>query len=373
MNCHTSQYRPVLILAPGVMAGAEKVVLTGLIGLQNAGLRPLMVIIKETRSPHFAHNFKQAIPENIESVYINSTRALDYKLPRRLKNILSTQTLPLILHSHGFKALIACFIMKKKVPHIHTHHGDTGHTQKVRIYEMIARFVMKTCDNVVAVSHQMKDDLDFKLAPYNKIIVIENMLSFTNASKIRSTRANRTLNKKIELIFVGRLSPEKGLLPFLDALSTSSLKDHFHLSILGDGIERGPIEDYVKDNKLDSIVTLIGFVADPSSYFITPDILIMPSLREGLPMTLIEALASGIPVVANNVGAISGLVTNEFNGLLIQDFSKESWKAALESSVKNYNQWLKNSSEAAQSIEDRFSLKKWTDKTCIVYQNSFKF
>lgn len=367
MNLHNNQYRPVLVLAPGVMAGAEKVVLTGLIGLKNAGLNPLMIIIKETRSPHFAINFKKALPENIESAYIESTKALDLKLPNKLKKILEMQSLPLVLHSHGFKALIACYLAKGKLPHTHTHHGNTGHTFKVRIYEKLAMLIMKNCDQLIAVSYQMKVDLEYKKASPKKLIVIENMLSLGNASKIRSQRLKRNSGIKIELIFIGRLSPEKGLISFLEFLNSSALKDKFHLNILGDGVEKIAIENFVKNQKMNSLVTLHGFVKDPSPYLITPDILIMPSLREGLPMTLIEALASGIPVMANNVGAISSMITSQHNGHLTKDFSKESWEDALESATKNYKNWLKNAEQEAILIEERFSVEKWVNKTCDLY------
>lgn len=368
MNSKTKHYRPVLVLAPGVLAGAEKVVLTGLVGLQEAGLNPLMVIIRETRAPHFAEAFHQALPLGIESMIIDSTKALDLQLPKRLKGTLLNQTLPVILHSHGFKALIACYMMKGNRPHLHTHHGDTGHTLKVRIYEKIALLTMKSCNHVIAVSHKMKMDLDQKLAPYKKISVIENMLSLTNANKIRAERSKKEDNEKIELLFVGRLSPEKGLLPFLEALRNNTFREKFHLTVLGDGPERVLIEKFLEEHKIKALVTLHGFVSDPSSYFVKPDVLIMPSLREGLPMTLIESLASGIPVLANNVGAIASMVTHDHNGFFAKDFSLQSWDEALNSTVLNYKVWEKNAIQEASSIEERFSLKHWTKKTQSLYE-----
>jgi glycosyltransferase involved in cell wall biosynthesis len=368
MNSQSKKYRPVLVLAPGVLAGAEKVVLTGLTGLQEAGLNPLMVIIRETRVPHFAKVFHNALPSGTESIIIDSTKALDLHLPKRLKAALLNQSLPLVLHSHGFKALIACYMMKGQRPHIHTHHGDTGHTLKVRIYEKIAMLTMKTCNHVIAVSHKMKADLDQRLAPYKKITVIENMLSLSNAAKIRTERLNKDDHEKIALIFVGRLSPEKGLMNFLAALKLNAFKEKFHLTVLGDGSERNIVEKFLKDNRMNNLVTLHGFVSDPSSYFVKPDVLIMPSLREGLPMTLIESLASGVPVLANNVGAIASIVTHDHNGYFAKDLSLKSWDEALNVTVKNYRTWNKNAAQEAPSIDERFSLKHWTKKTQNLYE-----
>lgn len=373
MKSKDNSYRPVLVLAPGVLAGAEKVVLTGLLGLRDLGLNPLMVIIKETRAPKLAEDFKNAMPEDVDSVMIDSTKAFDLQIPKRLKVILSQETLPLVLHSHGFKALIACYMMKGKIPHLHTHHGNTGHTFKVRLYEKLAMMTMKKCNQVIAVSGKMKEELDLKLAPFNKISVVENMLSLTNAAKIRNERAlQRSPDDLIKLLYVGRLSPEKGLLHFLDHLSKSTVKDRFHLTVLGDGVERAPSEAFVKAHGMQNQVTFLGFVADPSSHFVNPDLLIMPSLREGLPMTLIEALASGVPVLANNVGAIASMVSHNYNGHFAANSGVAAWEESLVATTIQYNEWKKNAALEAESVEERFSLNKWSLKTKELYHNAFK-
>ncbi len=369
MNSRPKVFRPILILAPGVLAGAEKVVLTGLAALSAIGLNPLMVIIRETRVPELAHEFEKMIPSHIDYRIIDSTKALDVELPRRIKASLEDQTLPLILHSHGFKALIACYMIRGKRPHIHTHHGNTAHTFKVRIYEKIAMLTMKTCRAVIAVSYQMKNELEKNLRPFDRIVVIENMLSLKNASKIRSERKHHFHSENfIRLLFVGRLSPEKGLMIFLKALAASPLKNHFHLSVLGDGQERALAESFVQKSDLSKQVVFHGFVSDPSRYFASTDILVMPSLREGLPMALIEAKASGLPVIANKVGAIHDLLTHGHNGYFSDGFSSTSWIKVLEETLKNYPKWAQVSQKEAQDIEERFSAETWAKKTKDLYQ-----
>ncbi|MDO9182054.1 MAG: hypothetical protein Q7U04_06580, partial [Bacteriovorax sp.] len=131
MSGAVNTYRPIIILAPGVLAGAEKVVLTGITALYELGLNPLMIIIRETRIPQLANDFQKALNPNIENIIIDSKSAMDLKLPKKLKKILKNQELPIVLHTHGFKALVAGFLAKGKSIHIHTHHGNTSHTFKV--------------------------------------------------------------------------------------------------------------------------------------------------------------------------------------------------------------------------------------------------
>lgn len=363
-------YRPLLVLAPGVLAGAEKVVLTGLQSLRDQGLNPLMIIIQETRSPHLALEFKKALPSGIESKMIISHRAFDHSLPKQLMEILKNEKQPFILHSHGFKALIACALGKKKSPHIHTHHGNTAHTWKVKLYETLALYTMKSCDRIIAVSARMKEELDKNLSP-DKVVVVENMLSLSNASAVREKRKEHILEKHgvINLLFVGRLSLEKGLLDFLAAWENSVKKEHFYLHVVGDGDQKPLIEEFIRAHQLENFVTLHGFVTEPSRFFMEADLLIMPSHREGLPMTLIEALASGVPVLGSRVGALDSLIISHKNGLLLPSQNKDEWSRALDELPSQLSTWLDHAKEEAPLVEERFSAKKWGEKTKALYES----
>lgn len=363
-----SPLRPVIIIAPGVLAGAEKVVLTGLSALSDLGQNPLLIVIKETRVPHFAEEFIRMTPKSIETISVTATRAFDLSLPQKIKMALQKETGPLVIHTHGFKALIAVFLMRANAPHVHTHHGNTAHTFKVRLYEKLALLVMKSCQAIIAVSEEMKIQLT-KSLDEKKIRVVDNMLSFKNAQRIREARLKNQKHQKIQLIFIGRLSPEKGLVEFLNSWGTHPLKDHFFLNILGDGSEKEKILETIERHQLQHLVKLHGFVQDPSIYMIEADLLIMPSLREGLPMTLIESLAVGVPVLANNVGAIKSLVTHEENGYLTTDSSDEAWKKALSIAQTMYPKWQESAADKALSVEEKFSAKKWAKKTSEIYES----
>lgn len=367
--------RPILVIAPGIISGAEKVVQTGSIALYEIGLDPIVIIIRETRVPVYAEQFEKILPPFVNRIIVNSSSAYDFLLPVRLKYSLKKfldheKPSNLVFHSHGFKALIACALVRGQYHHIHTHHGNTGHTLKVRMYEKLAFTFMKSCNRVIAVSQRMKEELLEALAPYKKISVIDNMLSTKNMSKIRERRFALAPNdhEMLKLLYVGRLSPEKGLLNFLQCWSTLIYRDRFELLVLGEGPERFAIEAFLRENHLQSRVKLLGHVMDPAEFYIGADLLIMPSLTEGLPMTLIESLSAGLPVLANDVGAISSLIKHNLNGYLCQNSNPELWTTALWESLKNIQAWKNYAEEHAHEVENRFSPNKWAYKTQAFYQ-----
>jgi glycosyltransferase involved in cell wall biosynthesis len=368
----TSFKNIIYVFAPNTLAGAERVVLTGLSELCNLGFSPIIIIISESRSPQWAIDFKEALDPRVTHITISSTKAVDRALLTELKNCLNRYDNS-IIHTHGYKALILSKLALNKSSSnkiVHTHHGNTSHTLKVKIYEWIAFQAMKKVAAVVAVSTQMKSLLIKHNIPETSISIIDNMLSLKNASSIRSELKIQK-NQLNELIFIGRFSPEKGLLHFIKIFSGYKNKDLFNLTLLGDGIERVEIENIIKEKKLTNI-TFKGFVKNPDIYLSKADFLIMPSFTEGLPMTLIEASAVGLPVLANNVGAIHSLVQNNFNGILIEKNEAIDWTNALDKVCKEKESFKENAMNKSIKIETQYSANTWAKKTIDLYQSLLK-
>lgn len=363
-----SNLNVVHIFAPNVLAGAERVVITGLNALVNEQINLSIIIIRELRAPNHAQEFAAILDPKINIIYINSKKALDLQLVKELSDQLKNfDTKNTIIHTHGYKALLMLHLSKntKKFHIVHTHHGNTSHTIKVKLYEWWAQKVMQNIDAVICVSEEMKKLLSTKNDPQH-LVVIENMLSFQNAEAIREDRRKLIITRPLHLLYVGRLSPEKGIFHFLNHFSELEIKNQFTLHIVGDGPLRNEIENLINEKNLGQ-VKLYGFLKDPSSHFKTAHALIMPSFTEGLPMTLIEALASGLPVLATNVGAISSLLQNNENGLLLENNEAKTWQNSLNyylENVEKINQFTLNEST---KIEAKYSVKRWVEKTMNLY------
>lgn len=124
------------------------------------------------------------------------------------------------------------------------------------------------------------------------------------------------------LLFVGRLTPEKGLGFLIEALSILSVRypGRFSLNIVGTGRQEAELREQVRALGLQECVHFIGPINSKQELFIAysnADIFVLPSLTEGAPKVLSEAMLFGLPIVSTTVGGIPDLVSHEQNGILV--------------------------------------------------------
>jgi glycosyltransferase involved in cell wall biosynthesis len=352
----------VFLFTPGPLGGAEKIVAFGIRGLLEEGIDVSLWVIKEERVPHVTDTFIELLQDiGICSRLFSSLKIFDRRLLSNLRRALSDSK-PDIIHAHGFKAAF----YGKLAAHassalIITHHGKSAHTIKVRFYEFIEDQVMKRSNAVIAVSQDMKRKLLKAGIRESKISVVENFLT----TKIIKAQSKSTSN--IELLFVGRLSPEKGCNILIESIKILE-KEKISLTSLGDGIEKVNLEKKVRDLQLESIVHFFGFKQNVNEYMASSDAIVMPSYREGQPLTLIEACCMGLPVVASNVGGIPDLINENENGYLCPPGDSNQLANALKQLLVNIDTLKANSQAISTVYEKRFLNSNWAKNTLNVYR-----
>ena len=136
----------------------------------------------------------------------------------------------------------------------------------------------------------------------------------------RPSRARKFPGGKARILFVGRLDPVKGLEYLLDAVSRIREKGiTVELSIAGEG-RRDRLERVIRSMGLGDVVKLLGYVplgGGLEKLYKTHDVLVLPSLSEGTPKVLLEAMARSLPVIASGVGGIPSMVEDGEEGLLV--------------------------------------------------------
>jgi glycosyltransferase involved in cell wall biosynthesis len=155
-----------------------------------------------------------------------------------------------------------------------------------------------------------------------KIVVIPNGVEFERfAGALPADLSVLGLGPEHRVVlFVGRLDPQKGISILLDAMRELSRDSRFegtHLLLAGEGPLRGEIEVFARENRLEDRVHLLGRRNDVPALMKAADCLVLPSLWEGMPNVVLEAMAAGLPVVATAVEGTSELVQCGETGLLV--------------------------------------------------------
>ena len=354
------ELKVIHLFAPGPLGGAEKVIISGLKALVSSHKNLELWLIKELRVPEFCGDFiKHLDSSNIKIKVFDTKKPLDLSLIKNLKQSFNDSKVS-IIHAHGIKASFYGHLSKPAASKfILTHHGNTSHTLKVKIYEYIEQRIMRKADCTITVSETMLKSLNLKRIPNTELV--ENMLSFNPAT--------RTIpqNEKLELVIIGRVSPEKGHIDLLMALADIKIK--YNLTIIGTGSEVELIKDYILKYNLKDKVHLIGFRSDIRPYLLSADVLLMPSHREGLPMILIEAICSGVPVIGSSVGALKYLISE--NGILFTPKNTDEIKASILEFNKNKKNYLDNGLKDSLKFQERFHPNRWVARTLNIYNKVF--
>ena len=237
------------------------------------------------------------------------------------------QEKPDLIVAHGYRPLILSILLKPfyKVPIIVYSRGFTAENLKIRLYGKLYRTTMRLSDLILAVSEGHKRILrDYGLAS-DKIQVIHNAVSvdaFQNSKMVdQGKEVFRKLNVPDEsalVVSAGRLSPEKGhryLVEAIGMLQGSSNKTHF--VFCGEGPCQKELEKQSKDLGISGICHFVGFRRDLKEIFQAMDLMVLPSLTEGLPNVVLEAFACAKPVVATDVGGVPEIVEDGINGILV--------------------------------------------------------
>jgi len=177
---------------------------------------------------------------------------------------------------------------------------------------------------------------------------------------------NRTLDDKDNVIlFVSRLDPPKGLHLLLRGLAKMQSKSWMLLVV---GIGSHSYERYLKDLsfKLGLIEKVLstGNVPHPKlPYFYSiAQVYVLPSMFEGLPATILEAMACGTPVIATKVGGIPEVISNGYNGLLLDSLSEDEISRAVEQLLMDSSFRKRLSQRALRTIQEKFSWKISVEK-----------
>ncbi len=187
-------------------------------------------------------------------------------------------------------------------------------------------------------------------------------------------KMRRRLDERDNLVgYIGRLSREKGVLNFVQAIP-EILKERgdFEFLIGGDGQLRNEIKEYLDKEKLSGKVKVKGWIPhdEVPEYLSTLKLLVLPSYTEGLPNIVLEAMACGTPVLATPVGAVPDVIKDGETGFIIEDNPPQSLAQNVIRAL-NYPNLMEVAQNARALVEKEFTYEKAVEKYREILGNLF--
>lgn len=280
-----------------------------------------------------------------------------------------------IIETHGYKGHLIAWTLRRVLPirWIGMTHGWTNENAKIRFYNRLERRLLKSADHVMCVSPQLADTMRDVRSQQKGVSVVLNAV---DATSIKGKGVGDEIRKKyighgedaVLLGSFGRLSPEKGHRFLLEALACLGDDIPVSLIIVGEGQEKAHLQQLAEGLGIAKRVAFLGQKENIRDYYEAIDLFILPSLSEGLPFVVLEAMALAKPVLASRVGALSEVINEGNNGWLVPAGQADMLAAAIASLLKDRERLAIAGRNARESLYPRFSPQRQADDVIKIYQ-----
>jgi len=220
---------------------------------------------------------------------------------------------------------------------------------------------------IVNNKHDFDQAIKFKIKPREKIVLVYNGLDVYKTNLLSREEAQLKLQDAAPSMdrpypyIVGTIAnfyPSKGLEYLVETAEHFKNNDNIVFVIIGDGPERFKIENLIEQRGLHKKVFLLGQIPDAYKLLGAFDIFVLPSVKEGFPWTVIEAMAAKLPVVATKVGAIPEIIEDGKNGFVVGPGHPEQIAAKIQDLLTNKHLRQELGIQAHQTVLFKFSLEK---------------
>lgn len=294
----------------------------------------------------------------------------------RLIGIIKKEKIDLIHAQTRITQVIAALVSKIiGVPYISTCHGFYKFRLNRKLFPCFGEVV-------IAVSRQVKDELENKLyIDQNKIRLIPHGIDIEKYSKAITLDEKNALKKKLNLKedsfvlgSIGRFAPEKGHSFLISAFSlVANRHPNAELILVGEGRLKRDLLSQAKGLNLEGKIHFLGERYDLENIYPVMDVFCFPSLRESFGFSVLEALASGVVVVASNIGELKYLIEEGKNGFLCEPANPEALALKLNYLIENRDLLTQMSIEAKKITNKDFSIFRMAEDTIAVYKEAIKW
>ncbi len=294
------------------------------------------------------------------------------------------KTKPNVIHANSSKAGgIAglagwiCRILGHKTKIIFTAHGwafnEDRPAWQIWLIKLFSRLTAFLSDKIICVSEYDRQlAIKYKIAPAKKLIAIHNGIDIQNISFLAKKEAQKKLIHKTSPLVIGTIAEyakNKGLIYLLEAAQHLQVKKYqFDLVLIGSGEnpDKQKIKNYIQKHQLKN-VHLIDYLPKAAQYLKGFDIFILPSLKEGLPYTILEAMAAQTPIIASQVGGIPEILKPDA-GILIPSKNSQVLADEIIQLITHPEKARQMAQRARAKLKKEFGLEQMVYKTKGLYK-----
>ena len=261
--------------------------------------------------------------------------------------------------------VISNLLRRKTVLHVHGSKFDVWYNEISYFEKFIIRYILRRVDKVIALTNEWELKLK-KIEPNLNSTILPNSVNYNDW---RRKRKKTFPSLPYKILFLGRLEKRKGIYDILEALEYLP-EGMFQFTLAGDG-EINKVKKMINSIKSKNEVLIPGWVqsVDKNKLLKSSDLFVLPSYNEGLPISILEAMASGLPVISTPIGGIPNVVIDGLNGFLIPVGNSEILARKILEIFRDKNKWLKMSLESKRIVERDYTMDKLRKKIEETYKS----
>lgn len=304
--------RVLHLISSGGMYGAEAVILNLSHALRAGGDESVIASFENAS----LQLHERALAQGLGSVLVPCQGQVSPATVRAIRDVVREQRVDM-LHAHGYKADLYAWAALRRagVPLVSTCHTWYDNDLALRVYGMLDRRVLRGYARVVAVSAEVEKQLLESGVPADRVRRIRNGIDLAPFATVAAAR-DRAPEHSLRVGLVGRLAPEKGVDLFIQAARVVvDAMPAVRFQVVGEGAERAALQAQIESLGLQQHVALAGHKEAMKEVYAGLDVLVSASRQEGLPVALLEGMASGLPLVGTAVGEVPTLLQSASGAL----------------------------------------------------------
>lgn len=367
-NTITTKNSIAIIVRTAQKGGIENHVYDLLHEIIRRGYNPVLICLA---NDHVDSNFKKlgisiiSLEDSLLGGIISLTNI--YRLYKELKKIKVN-----VVHSHGTRPIFIGTVaaklagVQKVVVTVHNSYRlmAFNSANKINPFKLIVSLVMHAgglilADNVIFISKRLRDEfytaykyfLNFNTLLRRKVSIIHNWAAYEFYSKPVEISPKKTT----VIGQVGRLDPNKCTKNLIHAVKQLvDLNYRIELLIVGDGYLKKELINLTKELELSDIVHFKGHQEHVLKYYNAMDMLVIASNSEGLSLVMLEAMLSGLPVVATDVGAAREVITDKESGIIVPPNDVNALKEGIQYLLDHENERMKIIRKGQKVVQSKF-------------------